>query len=178
MEADELSALVRSLKKRPIPLGPATVAVDYGRDAVVRLLPHREPFLFVDRVTAVDLDGRTARGVRHIHSTDPVFAGHFPGMPIYPGVLQLETMAQLGLCVGSFVRRASVDVPPDLTPDNVRALRVHSAVFLSEILPKDDITILTQLVESDGYGAVCAGQLMKGETIASLMVMEVYLVEG
>ena len=92
--------------------------------------------------------------------------------------LQLETMAQLGLCIGSFVRRASVDVPLDLTPDNVRALKVHSAIFLSEILPGDDITILTKLVESDGYGALCAGQLMKGDAVASLVVMEVYLVEG
>jgi hypothetical protein len=87
-------------------------------------------------------------------------------------------MAQLGLCIGSFVRRASVDVPLDLTPDNVRALKVHSAIFLSEILPGDDITILTKLVESDGYGALCAGQLMKGDAVASLVVMEVYLVEG
>ena len=178
MEAEQLSALVRSLKKRPLTLGSESRVVDYGREAIERLLPHRDPFLFVDRITAVDLEGRVARGTRRLNPTDPVFAGHFPGMPVYPGVLQLETMGQLGICLASFVRRMSVDIPPDLTPENVRALRVHAAVFLAEVLPGDDVTILAKLVESDAYGGVCAGQLIKGDSVASLMVMEVYLVEG
>jgi hypothetical protein len=59
----------------------------------------------------------------------------------------------------------------------VRALKIHTALFLTEVLPGDELTILASLLESDGYGAICAGQLLKGGVPASFAVMEVYLVE-
>lgn len=179
MQADELSALLRAGKKRPLwTTGPATRAADLGRNAVERLLPHRDPFLFVERITAIDLDQETIAGRRRIDPGDPLFAGHFPGAPLYPGVLQLETMGQLGICLASFASRKSHDVPPDAVPANVRALKIHGAVFLAEVLPGDELTILAKLVESDGYGAICAGQLLKGDTITAFAVMEVYLVDA
>ena len=59
------------------------------------ILPHRYPLLLVDKITEMDL-GKFVRGYKNISISDQVFQGHFPGHPIYPGVLILEGMAQTG----------------------------------------------------------------------------------
>jgi 3-hydroxymyristoyl/3-hydroxydecanoyl-(acyl carrier protein) dehydratase len=149
---------------------------------VEHILPHRHPFLFVDAITAIDLDAQAIAGERTIAADDPVFVGHFPGDPIYPGVLQLETMGQLGICLISFLERGTVAPPPSPQALQVRALRIHSAVFLAPIFPGTELTIRASLVSQNDYTAVCAGQLEKkghsgGDSIAAFAVMEVYRVE-
>lgn len=62
-------------------------------DEVMSLLPHRYPFLMVDRVTLIE--GNRIVGVKNVSINEPVFQGHFPGHPIFPGVLQLEAVAQV-----------------------------------------------------------------------------------
>ena len=63
------------------------------------LIPHRPPFRLVDGVSAVDLAGFRIRGHRTFRADDLGFDGHFPQDPVYPGVLQLELLGQLGLCL-------------------------------------------------------------------------------
>jgi UDP-3-O-[3-hydroxymyristoyl] N-acetylglucosamine deacetylase/3-hydroxyacyl-[acyl-carrier-protein] dehydratase len=62
-------------------------------EAVMRLLPHRYPFLMVDQVSKIE--GNRIIGVKNVTINEPYFQGHFPGHPIMPGVLQLEAMAQV-----------------------------------------------------------------------------------
>jgi UDP-3-O-[3-hydroxymyristoyl] N-acetylglucosamine deacetylase/3-hydroxyacyl-[acyl-carrier-protein] dehydratase len=89
----------------PMPPAPAASASEVGElvDAVqngsldvnqiMKILPHRYPFLMVDRVT--NIDGNKITGVKNVSISEPYFAGHFPNHPIMPGVLQLEAIAQV-----------------------------------------------------------------------------------
>jgi 3-hydroxymyristoyl/3-hydroxydecanoyl-(acyl carrier protein) dehydratase len=178
MMPDQIETLARTGRKRRLFEAAPEHAINLGRSAVERLLPHRDPFLFVDRITTADLGGRTIAGERRIDIDDPVFTGHFPGEPIYPGVLQLETMGQLGLCLFGLLRNRRTTVAANDRPQQARALKVHHATFLSAVRPGEAITALAKVIDADAYTGVCAGQLLSGDTICSFAVMEVYFVDG
>ena len=164
---EELTALVRRARRRPLWEPDATSQrLGHGRREIEKLLPHRDPFLFVDAVT--DVDGDAIRGTRRIDPADPVFAGHFPGDPLYPGVLQGETMAQFALCLIRLRGLGTADV---------RVTKIHHAAFLAAVRPGDELTVLARLLHVDDYTATCAGQLLRGDEICALAVMEVYFVE-
>ena len=67
-----------------------------GIEAIQSVLPHRYPFLLVDRILEVAEDGSRAVGLKNVTINDPFFQGHFPGYPIMPGVLIIEALAQTG----------------------------------------------------------------------------------
>ncbi len=62
------------------------------------ILPHRYPFILVDRIVSVSEDGKSAVGIKAVSSNEPFFQGHFPDLPIMPGVLIIEALAQ---CAGA-----------------------------------------------------------------------------
>jgi len=64
-------------------------------DRILEILPHRYPFLLVDRVEEIE-KGKRVKGFKNVSINEPYFQGHFPGQPIMPGVLILEAMAQMG----------------------------------------------------------------------------------
>ncbi len=72
-----------------------SVQLPLDTKAIMGILPHRYPFLMVDRITAMD-PGKTITGIKNVTMNEVFFLGHFPGEPVMPGVLILEGMAQTG----------------------------------------------------------------------------------
>lgn len=66
-------------------------------EEIMKILPHRYPFLMVDRILEL-VPGERAVGIKNITVNEPFFPGHFPGKPVMPGVLMIEAMAQVGAC--------------------------------------------------------------------------------
>ena len=153
-----IDKLVRSARKKPLFVpGQTTHTVSLGRSELHRMVPHREPFLLVDGIDAVDLEEQAVVGRRYIDPGDPVFAGHFPGDPVYPGVLQIEAMAQLSICLKHLCDKGRVEVLPEDSPPALRLLKIHSAAFLAEVRPDTTLELVARAVEDNGYTAILAG---------------------
>jgi 3-hydroxymyristoyl/3-hydroxydecanoyl-(acyl carrier protein) dehydratase len=170
--------LARRLRREPVwTAGPATRRVSLGRDAIERLIEHRDPFLLFDRITQVDPKQGALEGLRFVDPADPVFRGHFPGDPIYPGALQIEMVGQLCLCCHHFRSEDTYEVAGDSKPRRLRGVQVHSASFLRAIAPGEELTIRALLLAADTLAMTCAGQLVKDGAICAVAVMEAYFVD-
>ncbi len=171
--------VIKRARRRPLHArGETTVEVAIDRTEIERLLPHRDPLLLVDRISEVDLEAQTLRAHRRIDPADPVFAGHFPDEPIYPGALQVEAMGQASICLHQLLELGRAEVRPQDRPQALRLLRVHHALFIAEARPGDQLTLLSRRLESGSYTVICAAQVLKDEKICAMAVMEVFLAEG
>jgi 3-hydroxymyristoyl/3-hydroxydecanoyl-(acyl carrier protein) dehydratase len=174
---DETQKLLRNLRKKPIcPEGTGT-QVNYGIPEVERLIAHRPPMRFVDGLSVVDLPNRRIVGHRTLDVNDPIFAGHFPSHPVYPGVLQVESMGQLALCLAGLINQGAVELTPATQPADVRALKILYAQYLEPLGPGDVITLQASILDEDGMTATAAGQIIKQGRIVSLSLQEVYFVQ-
>jgi 3-hydroxyacyl-[acyl-carrier-protein] dehydratase len=99
---------------------------------LLKLLPHRYPFLLVDRIIEVNAD-ESCIGIKNVTFNEPFFPGHFPGRPVMPGVLLIEAMAQTA---GAICSRHSGH---EGRPPNVFFLTVDKAKFRKPVLPGDTI---------------------------------------
>ena len=177
MVLETQASLIKRLRRKPVHDPANAVSVAYGREHLHRLLPHREPFLLIDSIDSIDLSQRTIRGRRRLDPNDPVFAGHFPGTPVYPGVLQVEMIGQLALCLAHFITHETCEVGPEARPAEVRALRIHYAQYQLPVYPDHAVEVHAAILEEDGMTATCAGQVILDGNIASFAVEEVYFVE-
>lgn len=105
---------------------------------IMELIPHRPPALLVDRV--VEIDDTHAVGVKVLETGQPYFNGHFPDNPIFPGVLQLEAMAQMSaiLCVYVKAERAAY---------STIFVRADEARFRKEVVPGDTMVMTANMLE-------------------------------
>jgi UDP-3-O-[3-hydroxymyristoyl] N-acetylglucosamine deacetylase/3-hydroxyacyl-[acyl-carrier-protein] dehydratase len=105
-------------------------------DQIQEIIPHRHPFLFLDRVTR--LEEKTIYGIKNVTVTEPYFAGHVPGYSIMPGVIILESMGQLGaiLVLKHLAREKKLPV----------LVGVEKAKFRKPVLPGDQMEIMVKIV--------------------------------
>ncbi len=102
---------------------------------VMELLPHRYPFLMVDRI--VDMDGdNSGVGIKNVTATEPHFQGHFPSQPVMPGVLLIEGMAQTA---GALCVNARGDGGKDKAPSIVYFMTIDRAKFRKPVVPGDQV---------------------------------------
>ena len=102
---------------------------------IIKILPHRYPFLLVDAITELELGERIV-GIKNVTANEPFFEGHFPGNPIMPGVLVIEAMAQ----IGGVLARLSVSGALEKGEDTVLYFAAIDGVkFRRPIIPGDQI---------------------------------------
>lgn len=164
--SDTSETLRRARRERLF--GDLPLALRWGGRELRRLLPHRPPMLLLDAIVATDDAGARAIGTRVLDPADPIFGGHFPGDPVYPGALLVELSGQLGLCLGPHL--AAGEVPA--RPRPVRLLRIHGAEFVAPARPGDALTVLAEQVEDDGWTLRLTTQVLRGDTILCAASLE------
>lgn len=112
--------------------------VIFDSAAIERILPHRYPFLLVDKIIDLEI-GKRVVGVKSVTYNEPFFPGHFPGNPIMPGVLILEAMAQTG---GVFL----LNSVPDHENKIAYFMQINNAKFRKPVLPGDQLFMVVEMV--------------------------------
>ena len=169
----DYDSLLRKHRKKPLVAADSLTPLAWGREEIKRILPHREPFLLIDRLTGINFAEETIAGSRVISADDPVFAGHFPGSPVYPGSLEVEMIGQLGLCLHYFLLGGSTAAPAAALSLRMRATRIMGAYYLAPVLPGDEVTLLAKKLEYDEYLATMIGQVIAGGRVACAAIGEV-----
>lgn len=122
----------------------------------MQVLPHRYPFLLVDRIIEV-VPAQKAVGIKNVTINEPYFSGHFPNHPVVPGVLMIESMAQVGACA-----LLSLEEYRDCLPF---LAGVDRARFKRPALPGDSLVITTELLKIRGNFGKGRGQVRVGDEV-------------
>jgi 3-hydroxyacyl-[acyl-carrier-protein] dehydratase len=127
------------------------------RSEIEKLIPHRPPFLWIDRVEELE-PGVRCVAVKFVDPANPIFAGHFPAKPILPGVLLIEAVAQAaGVMLGSAAPQNTSNSPADKNDEGVALLAaVNRFKFLKPVAPGQELRVETKKLTEVGQ-LVCIG---------------------
>ncbi|AOY58672.1 FabZ: (3R)-hydroxymyristoyl-[acyl-carrier-protein] dehydratase [Desulfococcus multivorans] len=131
----------------------------------MKFLPHRYPFILVDRILELE-PGKRVKALKNVTINEPFFQGHFPRNPIMPGVLILEAMAQAG---GVLVIES---LPPEKHGSLVYFMGIDKARFRQPVVPGDQLIFDIEIIKSRGRAAKLAGVAsVDGKRVAEAEVM-------
>lgn len=148
----------KELSRIAIPKYDPNVAPLYDINQIKGLLPHRYPFLLIDKIT--EMDETSVIGIKNVTLNENFFQGHFPNEPIMPGVLQVEAMAQ----IGGILALSQVE-----DPENYQTLflKIDKVRFKRKVIPGDTIVFRLELLAPIRRGLVnMFGQAFVGDSLA------------
>lgn len=124
---------------------------------IMDIIPHRYPFLFVDKVQLVEL-GVKGIGYKNVTMNESYFQGHFPGMPVMPGVIIVETMAQVGAVILLSDENFAGKTPYFAGINKVR--------FKRKVVPGDTLKMEVEIIKLRGSIGVGQGKAYVGDELA------------
>ena len=127
---------------------------------ILQMIPHRYPFLLIDRVCEV-LPGKSIVGIKNVTYNEPQFTGHFPNMPIMPGVLIIEAMAQLS----AILIAKTLNAKPN--QKMVYFMSIDNAKFRKTVVPGDTLHIYSDIEQSRGEAWKFKAKSMVGDSIVA-----------
>lgn len=125
---------------------------------ILNILPHRYPFLLVDKVVELEA-GKRAKGIKNVTINEPFFQGHFPGHPIMPGVLIVEAMAQVG---GILAFKTA-----NVANKAVYFMGIDKAKFRRPVLPGDRLELILEVTKQRGAIWVFKGEAYVEEKLVA-----------
>lgn len=125
---------------------------------IMNILPHRYPFLLVDRIEEV-VPGVRATGTKNVTANEPFFQGHFPGHPVMPGVLIIESMAQVGA--------VAVLSMPEFAGKLALFAGIDKARFRRQVIPGDTLHLEVEMLRVRGSLGKGKGTVKVGDDLAA-----------
>ena len=142
-----------------------------GINEIMSYLPHRYPFLLVDRIVEFEENKRVV-GIKNVTINEPFFQGHFPGHPIMPGVLLLEAMAQVG---GVMALKSD----PDPSRKVIYFMSIDKAKFRRPVVPGDQVRFELELTKTRASIRQFKGTaLVDGAVVAEAEMMAMIVEKG
>ena len=132
----------------------------YDIQTVLAYLPHRYPFLLIDRVVAID-PGEKITALKNVTYNEPFFQGHFPQQPIMPGVLLVEAMAQAGGVLAFESRQAEQRGAP------VYFMGIDKVKFRKPVVPGDQLILEARLLKLRSKAAKLSGRAFVSEALVA-----------
>jgi len=129
-------------------------------EEIMKVLPHRYPFLLVDRIISVELDKHIV-GLKNVTINEPFFVGHFPQSPIMPGVLIVEAMAQTAGIL------AMLSIPENLGNQAVYLMALDKVRFRRPVVPGDQLILDITVIKGKKKYFKMAGKAMVGDTLVA-----------
>lgn len=127
--------------------------------SILRILPHRYPFLLIDRIVSMTA-GDSLVAIKNVSANEPYFQGHFPGQPVMPGVLMIEAMAQ----AGGMLLLHSIERPETKL---MYLGAVENARFRRQVVPGDQVRIEMKLLRFRLGSCKLEGRAFVGEALAA-----------